>query len=52
MFLIGTEERAVVTEVAGTVEARAVDTEVAREAMGEVAAMAATERKPKKRKIL
>ena len=46
-------ERAVATEAVDTEEARAVDTVVDREDMVVVvAAMAATERKPKKRKIL
>ena len=46
------EERAVATEAVDTEEARVVDMVVDREDMVVVAAMAATERKPKKRKIL
>ena len=46
------EERAVATEAADTEEARGADMVVDREDMVAVAAMAATERKPKKRKIL
>ena len=46
------EERAAVTEVEDTVEARAEAMEAAREDMEVVVAMAATERKPAKRKIL
>ena len=53
MLVIGMEERAAVaTEAEGTAEARVVVMEAAREDMVAVAAMAATERRPKKRKIL
>ena len=52
MLVIGMEERAVAMEAEGTVEARVAVMEVAREDMEAVAAMAATERRPKKRKIL
>ena len=46
------ERAAVATEVEGTAEARVVVMEAARVDMVAVAAMAATERRPKKRKIL
>ena len=52
-YYLDMAERAVATEAVDTEEARAVDTVVDREDMVVVAAaMAATERKPKKRKIL
>ena len=51
-YYLDMAERAVATEAVDTEEARAVDMVVDREDMVVVAAMAATERKPKKRKIL
>ena len=52
MFVSGTVEKVVAMEAEGTEVARAVDMVVDREGMAVVAAMAATERMPKKRKIL